>query len=102
VFRHVVLFRWVEGTTADDIAAVAADLSRLPAAIPELRHYWFGSDAGQSDGNWDFAVVAEFDDADGWRAYRDNAEHQRIIADRIRPLVAERAAVQSSGHGSPG
>ena len=52
-----------------------------------------------SEGNFDYAVVADFDNADSWLVYRDNPEHQRIATEMIRPLVAERAAVQSSGHG---
>ncbi len=49
------------------------------------------------DGNWDFAVVADFDDEEGWRTYTADATHQQIIAERIRPIVAERAAVQLPG-----
>ncbi|MEY2456505.1 MAG: hypothetical protein QOK06_1599, partial [Acidimicrobiaceae bacterium] len=57
--RHVVLFRWKEGTTVEQIAAIEDGLAGLPAAIPELVDYRFGSDAGLADGNWDFAVVAD-------------------------------------------
>ena len=94
MFRHVALFRWTESATDEQKRAVGDALAGLPSAIPELRAYTFGPDEGLSDGNWDFAVVADFDDADGWRAYTANAEHQRVITEVIRPLVAERAAVQ--------
>ena len=99
MFRHVVLFRWVDGVTDEQVAAISDELLRLPSIIPELRAYWVGPDAGASEGNFDYAVVADFDDVDSWRVYRDNPEHQRIATEMIRPLVTERAAVQSSGHG---
>lgn len=92
--RHVVVFRWTEGTTDDDISAVEAALAGLPAAIPELVDYRFGRDLRVSDGTWDFAVVADFRDQDGYLAYRDHPAHQDVIAEHIRPHLADRAAVQ--------
>jgi len=94
MFRHVVLFRWSATATDEQKAAVVDNLARLPSIIPELRGYRLGADAGLVDGNWDFAAVADFDDVDGWRTYGANPEHQQIIADHIRPIVGERAAVQ--------
>ena len=69
-------------------------LGRLPGQIPELRAYRFGDDLGLVEANWHFAVVADFDDELGWRAYRDHPEHCRVIDEHIRPVLAERAAVQ--------
>ena len=94
VFRHVALFRWADGTTAEQKQAISDGLARLPSLIAELRDYRFGDDAGLSDGNWDFAVVADFDDAEGWHAYRDHPEHRRVVSEHIGPVAAERAAVQ--------
>jgi hypothetical protein len=39
-------------------------------------------------------VVAEFDDEAGWRTYTDHPDHQRLIAERIRPHLVSRTAVQ--------
>ena len=39
-------------------------------------------------------MVADFDDADGYRVYRDHPAHVAVIAERIRPILAGRAAVQ--------
>lgn len=94
MFHHVALFRWVEGVTGEQVGAVEAALARLPSVVPELRDYRFGPDAGLRQGNWNFAVVATCDDADGWRTYTDHPEHQRVLVELIRPLLADRAAVQ--------
>lgn len=94
MFRHTVMFRWKDGTTPADIAAVAEGLGGLPGAIPELRDYRFGHDVGINDGNFDFVVVADFEDADDYLVYRDHPLHQALIKERIAPLIAERAAVQ--------
>ncbi len=92
--RHVVLFRWNDEATPRAVAAMCEALATLPAQIPELVDYRFGSDAGLAEDNWDFAVVADFADQAGYEAYCDHPAHHVVIAERIRPLVAQRAAVQ--------
>jgi hypothetical protein len=92
--RHVVLFRWKEDTSPEDIAAIEAALATLPVAIPELVAYRYGRDAGLEDGSWDFAVVADVASVEDYVIYRDHPAHQAAIIERIRPHVAERAAVQ--------
>ena len=90
-FRHVVLLTLDEGC---DVDALVEDLRAMGAGIPELRSYVVGRDAGLSEGNATVGIVADCDDEAGWVAYRDNAEHQRMIAERIKPHLLARTAVQ--------
>jgi hypothetical protein len=62
--------------------------------VPSLRSYLLGPDLGVNAGNYDFGVVAAFDDMDGYLAYRDNPEHRAIIDEWIAPIIASRVAVQ--------
>lgn len=94
MIRHVVLFRWKPDADDAGKRRVAEGLSQLPGAIPEIRRYAFGPDAGFAEGNFDFAVVADFDDADAYRVYAAHPAHTGLITERIRPLIAERVAVQ--------
>lgn len=96
MFRHVVMFRWTPAATAEEKASVVSRLAELPDAIHAIRGYHIGTDAGLVDGNWDFVVIAEFTDAEGYFIYRDHAAHQAVITEAIRPIVAERAALQCS------
>jgi hypothetical protein len=93
-FRHVALFRWKPGTTAEQIHPVAPALRALAATLEGLRSYACGPGLGLSETSFDFGVVAEFDDRAGWDAYMANAEHDRIRAELITPIVAERAGIQ--------
>ena len=88
------MFRWTPEATEEQKRRVAAELSRLPALLPVLRAYRMGTDLGVNEGNFEWAAVADFDDLEGYLTYRDNPEHRDIIAEFIRPIVAERAAVQ--------
>ncbi|MEZ5248773.1 MAG: Dabb family protein [Ilumatobacteraceae bacterium] len=69
-------------------------LTSMAATMPVIRGYELGADAGLVDGNGDFAVVATFDDVDGWRTYDTDPEHVRIKTEVIKPLLASRVALQ--------
>lgn len=94
MIRHIVLLKWADSATDAQKQAVTDGLAKLPALISELKRYDLGSDAGISEGNHDFAIVAEFDDVDGFAVYRDHPEHLKVIAENIKPILAGRAAVQ--------
>ena len=94
MIRHVVTFRWTPAATEEQKRRVAAELARLPALVPSLRDYRIGANLGVNPGTFDFAVAADFDDVDGYLAYRDHPEHRAIVAEFIQPIVTERAAVQ--------
>jgi hypothetical protein len=89
--RHIVLLSLDERCDVDGLVDA---LRALPPVIPELRRYEVGVDAGLSEGNATLAVLAEFDDAAGWAAYRDHPQHVQVVAERIRPHLAQRLAVQ--------
>ena len=88
------MFTFKADATAAQREAVDAALSSLPGRIPELRGYRFGPDAGINEGNFDYAVVADFDDVDGYLVYRDHPEHMKVLLETIAPIISARAAVQ--------
>lgn len=94
MFRHVVLITFTADATEARQQALLDGLSGLPAQIPEIRNYVFGTDAGLAEGNASLAVVADFDDIDGYRVYATHPAHVRVITELIRPIMAARTAVQ--------
>ena len=94
MFRHVVTLTLRDDAPERARSEIVDALRDLPGAVPSIRSYVVGSDAGISDGNADIVVVADFDDVDGYVAYRDDPTHQGVIRDRILPVLASRAAVQ--------
>ena len=95
MITHVVAFRWKPGTTAEQVSVIHAELTALASMVPTIRTYRVGADLGRSPlANFDFAVVATFDDLDGWQEYDVHPEHDRVRTAHIRPWIAERAAVQ--------
>lgn len=94
MFRHVVMFRWNDEVTDEQLVATSAALDALPAAIEQIVEYRHGPDQQLADGNFDYVVVADFASVDDYLVYRDHPEHRRLIAEHITERVAQRAAAQ--------
>jgi hypothetical protein len=94
MIRHVILFSWTPEATAEQKQRVQTELRALPPLMTGLRSYHAGPDAGLVPGNFDFAVVAEFEDADSYLAYRDHPAHKAVVDECIAPIRQARASVQ--------
>jgi hypothetical protein len=95
MIRHTVMFRWIPEATREQKERAKEELGRLPLLIPEVRAYHVGEDLGLvGEVNFDFALVADFDDLEGYLAYRENAEHQKIVETFVQPIAGARGAVQ--------
>jgi hypothetical protein len=93
-FRHVVMFRWSPESTAEQRAGAVDALRQWGRDAVGYGTLVVGADAGLAAGNFDTAVVVDLPDRDTYAAYAADERHQRMIADHIRPILAERAAVQ--------
>jgi hypothetical protein len=94
MIRHVVLFAWIPEATDQQKEQVAEELRALPPLMSGLRAYRFGPDAGIIEGNFDFAVVADFDDAQSYLAYRNHPAHRAMVEQVTTPITRDRASVQ--------
>ncbi len=94
MIRHVVLFTWDDEMTDELEQQFTDELTALAPQLAGLRSYHAGPDAGIIEGNFDYAVVADFDDTEAYLAYRDNPVHQDIISRLSRPHARNRASVQ--------
>jgi hypothetical protein len=92
--RHMVLFRFKDGTSDEQIATLSAGLDALPTTIAEVRSYVHGRDMGVRAGNWDYGVMAEFDSVEDFQIYREHPDHQALVRDLLDPVSQERASVQ--------
>jgi len=66
---------------------------------PGTISYTLGDDLGLREGNWDFAIVADFADVDAYRGYDADAEHNRWRGE-LAPWVERIARVQFELHGA--
>mmetsp|Transcript_31116 Transcript_31116/g.68108 ORF Transcript_31116/g.68108 Transcript_31116/m.68108 type:complete len:102 (+) Transcript_31116:48-353(+) len=97
VLRHVVLLKFAPGVDGKALAAtIDAGLSKMPALIPQIKAYKCGGDLGISEGNHDYAIVGEFENADDYKVYAEHPDHVAFIVSTIKPNLAPggRVAVQ--------
>jgi Stress responsive A/B Barrel Domain len=94
MFRHIVLFKYRADATTEQKTAVQDGLAGSPAAIPVIRSFVFGPDAGAAQGNFDFALVADFDSREDYLAYQQHPVHVEFVTSSVRPIAEARAAVQ--------
>lgn len=94
MIRHVVLFRFHDHVTAEQIAEFGRGLSEMVPQVPGIVAYAHGPDLGASDGNEDYAITADFASIDDYRIYRDHPVHRAVIERFTGPLVASRSGVQ--------
>jgi hypothetical protein len=100
VFRHIVFFRFNDKVTPGTIEEIQLGLTACAKALPGTVAYQCGPDvartprAPRDEQRCDFALVADFVDQAAWKAYDDDAEHNRLRAELIGPVLAERVGVQ--------
>ncbi len=94
MFRHVVLFTFTPEATREQQEDMARQLRTLPGTIEQIKAYDVGLDAEMNPGNFQFAVVADFDSVEDYLVYRDHPVHRDIIGKYVTPIVDQRAAVQ--------
>ncbi len=94
MIRHCVLFHWLPDTTRDQVDEAAKLLLEYVATLDGVVSYRLGHDVGASAGNYDFAIVGDFETLDAYITYRDSPRHVEIAKGIVSSLLAERASVQ--------
>jgi stress responsive alpha/beta barrel protein len=91
VIRNVVLVKLKAGQDPAEVAGIQEAFRNLDC--PGTLSYTIGDDLGLREGTWSFAIVADFKDADSYRAYDQDAEHNRVRA-RLAPMAEQIARAQ--------
>ena len=94
MIRHIALFRLKPDAPEGARASLEEGLFQLAQTISDIAAYDYGEDLGLREGNFDFAVVADFIDAAAFWRYANHPDHQAFIRERITPVVDERVSVQ--------
>jgi hypothetical protein len=86
--RHVVLFKFKDGTKPEQIAAIEKAFRLLPAEIEEIRAFEWGTDMSVeklADG-FTHCFLVTFDDAQARDAYLPHPAHQDFVA-QLKPIL---------------
>jgi hypothetical protein len=91
MIRNVVLVKLAPGQDPATVAQVQRAF--LDLDCPGTLSYAIGDDLGLRDGNWSFAIVADFADEAAYRAYDLDEAHNRARAGLL-PMTEQIARVQ--------
>jgi hypothetical protein len=96
MIRHVAVFSWSADADADDDrrALTVAALRRLRSEVGGMTSLVVADDAGLSDGNADTVLIADFPDVEAFYRYAQDPVHLAVLAEHVRPWLAQRTAVQ--------
>ena len=79
--RHVVMFQFKEGTTPEQVKAIEDKFRSLPASIPEIKTFEYGTMVGDRDANAGLThcFLVTFDDAAGRKVYLPHPSHKEFV-----------------------
>lgn len=92
MITHIVMMKFKESVTAEDIDALEAMLDALPEKIIEIQSYDFGRDVLKSPRSDDFALVSVFANLDTLAAYQQHPAHLKV-AKRLGEICSRIAVV---------
>ena len=80
--RHVVLFKFKEGTTPAQLKAIEERFQGLPAKIPEIIDFEWGTDVSVENkaAGFTHCFLVTFRDTDGRDTYMPHPAHQDFVS----------------------
>lgn len=79
--RHVVLFKFKEGTRPEKIAEIEKAFAELPSKIPAIVDFEWGTNNSPEglDQGYTHCYLVTFKDAKGREAYLPHPEHKKFV-----------------------
>lgn len=97
MFQHIGVLTLVESATDAQRQALAQGLRDLVGVVPGLTGAKVLTDAGVRDGNADVLFAMTFDSQESWAAYGAHPAHVAVVDDHVKPVLASKVFIQSTG-----
>jgi heme-degrading monooxygenase HmoA len=94
MFHHVVLFRLRAGVTLDRVRRAREELNRLAETLPGVLHFAVTHNVAAENGGYTLALFSAFESERAYEIFVRHAEHQRVIAHDLEPVVEARVVAQ--------
>ena len=94
MIRHVVVLTWSVDADADRRRATVEALRGLREDVGGMTSFVVADDAGLTDGNAHSVLIADFPDEEAFRRYQQDPVHLAVLAEHVRPWLAQRSSVQ--------
>lgn len=90
-FRHVVMFKFNEDVTADQIKKIEVEFGKLPEKIDTIVDYEWGTSETVEEGldqGYTHCFLLTFKDKAGLEVYLPHPDHKAFV-EIVKPLLAE-------------
>jgi hypothetical protein len=77
--QHIVMWKFKEESTQDDILEIKNRLEALPEIIPQIKFYEVGLNVKDSNNAMDMVLISKFKSIDEMAIYANHVEHQRVV-----------------------
>jgi len=84
MLKHIVLMKFKEGASEEDIRDMEKGLASLPPVIPEIRQYEFGRDK-RKERAYDFALISAFQNGEALKRYQAHPDHV-VVLNQVKAL----------------
>jgi hypothetical protein len=96
MLTHVVFMQFKPDVDAKTIDALEKQLDQLPNRIIEIQTYEFGRDVLRTERSYDFALVANFANAEALKRYQQHPDHLAVV-EQIKAMVQDIRTVDFYG-----
>lgn len=94
MIKHIVLLKWKEGTTVEQIDLIDSAFSNFIERRDYIVGFEYGPDLGLAQNEYDYGLVAEFDSLADFEKYVQDGEHQMLMQRLVKPLLAGHTSLQ--------
>lgn len=93
MIHHIVLFKFLDSVSEKDKLSISEALMSMKEKIQEISSMSVGNNFSDRSQGYDFALSVFLPSKEALESYQQNAFHQAIVADHIRPHVEKTLAV---------
>ena len=88
--RHIILLRFKEETTPEQIADVEHDFQAIYESMPDMLEISMGANLSKSPRpkSYHWAMTMDFANRTAYREYSDGDAHDTLVAEKLVPIVA--------------
>lgn len=94
MIRHVVLMKWKEAITDEQLAKVNAAFTEMPNRVSGIVNSSFGADLAIFPGNADYMLVLDFNNEENFKNYVMHPAHAELMESVTGPLMESWSTAQ--------
>lgn len=89
MIEHIVLFKWQEEATEEQITEALKALNSLKDKIEGIIDLSCGENFSERNQGFQHALIVKFNDRDSLESYFPHPAHQEVVKNNIRPILAD-------------